>query len=124
MDVLLKLVNLINGHMRTPKIEALHRLINWINLKHNSSIPLLGIDTTPLSESSWLSGLIDADGNFYINWKLKKKGIMIDLIYYLRISQKQTYTRRLDPSVNVSNISSFSTPPLQVCREGVEKTYG
>lgn len=33
-----------------PKIEALHRLINWFNLNHNSSIPLLGIDTTPLSE--------------------------------------------------------------------------
>jgi hypothetical protein len=26
--VLLKLVKLLNGHMRTPKIEALHRLIN------------------------------------------------------------------------------------------------
>ena len=53
-DILLKLVNLINGHMRTPKIEALHRLINFLNLKHNYSIPLCGIDQTPLSESSWL----------------------------------------------------------------------
>jgi hypothetical protein len=26
--ILLKLINLINGHMRTPKIEALYRLIN------------------------------------------------------------------------------------------------
>jgi hypothetical protein len=51
-DVLLKLINLINGHMRTPKIEALHRAIRWINLKHNTSILLLGLDTTPLSESS------------------------------------------------------------------------
>jgi hypothetical protein len=25
--ILLKLINLINGHMRTPKIEALHRII-------------------------------------------------------------------------------------------------
>lgn len=43
-DILLKLVNLINGHMRTPKIEALHRLITWINLNRNESIPLLGKD--------------------------------------------------------------------------------
>ena len=27
-SVLLNLIRLINGHMRTPKIEALHRLIN------------------------------------------------------------------------------------------------
>ena len=54
-DIILKLVNLINGHMmRTPKIEALHRLINFLNFKHNDSIPLCGIDQTPLSESSWL----------------------------------------------------------------------
>lgn len=32
-SILLKLVNLINGYMRTPKIEALHRLINWFNFK-------------------------------------------------------------------------------------------
>jgi|SRR5690606_16295275 hypothetical protein len=27
-DEVLKIINLINGHMRTPKIEALHRAIN------------------------------------------------------------------------------------------------
>lgn len=31
--VLLKLVNLINGYMRTPKNEALHRLIDYLNKK-------------------------------------------------------------------------------------------
>jgi hypothetical protein len=88
-----------------PKIEALHRLINWFNLKHNSTIPLLGIDTTPLSESSWLSGMLEADGGFYLNWKLNKKDLPIGIEYYLRISQKQTYTRKLDPSINFSNFS-------------------
>jgi len=42
--------------MRTPKIEALHRLINWLNLKRGCSIPVLWFDTTPLSKYSWLSG--------------------------------------------------------------------
>lgn len=92
--ILLKVINLINGKMRTPKIEALHRLINWFNLNHNSSIPLKGKDTTPLSESSWLSGMIDADGSFYLNWKLNEKDIPVGLIYYLSISQKQNYSRR------------------------------
>jgi len=40
-DLLLKVVQLINGYMRTPKIEALHRLITRLNSKHNTNIPLL-----------------------------------------------------------------------------------
>ena len=35
----LNLINLINGHMRTPKLEALHRLINWYNNRYNTRIP-------------------------------------------------------------------------------------
>lgn len=57
----LKVVQLINGYMRTPKIEALHRLIAFINSKHNTNIPFLGLNTTPLKDSSWLSGMLDAD---------------------------------------------------------------
>jgi hypothetical protein len=51
----------------TPKIEALHRLINWINLKRNEAIPLLGIDLSPLNESTWLSGMLEADASFYLD---------------------------------------------------------
>jgi len=65
-DILLKVVQLINGYMRTPKIEALHRLITRLNSNHNTNIPLLGIDTTSLNKSSWLSGILDADGSFYL----------------------------------------------------------
>ena len=104
-DLLLKVVQFINGYMRTPKIEALHRLITWLNSKHNTNIPLLGIDTSPLNYSSWLSGILDADGTFYLTWKLNKKDLPIGIIYYLRLSQKQNYTRKLDTSVNVSNYS-------------------
>jgi hypothetical protein len=106
-EYLLKVLLLINGHMRTPKIEALHRLIIWFNLKHNTNIPLLCIDQTPLKDSSWLSGILEADapqGSFYFTWKLNKNDMPIGIIYYLRLSQKQTYTRKLDPSVNVSNL--------------------
>ena len=28
---LIKITQIINGNFRTPKIEALHRLINWLN---------------------------------------------------------------------------------------------
>jgi hypothetical protein len=87
--------------MITPTIEALHRKITRLNSKYNTNIPLLGIDTTPLNYSSRLSGILDADGSFYLIWKLNKKDMPIGIIYYLILSQKQNYTRKLDTSVNV-----------------------
>lgn len=58
---------MINGYFRTPKIEALHRLIAFINSKHQTNIPFLDLDTTPLKDSfklAMLSGMLDADGSF------------------------------------------------------------
>jgi hypothetical protein len=55
--------NLINGYMRTPKIEALHRLIDWLNNRPDSpEITKLGLDTSPLGSNPWLAGFIDTDG--------------------------------------------------------------
>jgi hypothetical protein len=51
-EEVLKIINLINGRMRTPKIEALHRAISWINEKDNSFIPYLGLDTSSLDSNS------------------------------------------------------------------------
>lgn len=109
-DILINLVNLINGHFRTPKIEALHRLIENLNQYCSESIPLLGLDKTPLGESAWLSGFLEADGYFYLNIarrapKLNKKDLPIGITYYLYISQKQHYERKVDSSVNESNFS-------------------
>lgn len=104
-EILFYLISLINGHMRTPKVEALHRLIIWYNNKNNTNIPLLGLDLEPLGNSSLLSGFLEADGNFYFNFKLNKNGIPIGLVYYLRISQKQTYNRKVDSNINMSNLS-------------------
>ena len=56
-----KVITLINGHMRTPKIEALHRLIIWYNNKYNTQIPLLGLDESPIQSNNWLFGFLDAD---------------------------------------------------------------
>lgn len=102
-ETLLNLVLLINGHMWTPKIEALHRLITWLNIHRNTNIPLLGLDNIPIMNNSWLSGFWDADGYFYFYHKLNKHGMPIGLVYYGRITQKQVYTRKTDASVNVSN---------------------
>jgi hypothetical protein len=46
-----KIINLINGYMRTPKIEALHRAINWFNQFDNCSIDCLDLDISPIDSN-------------------------------------------------------------------------
>jgi len=94
---LLRLINLINGEMRTPKIKALHRQILWCNTNWNLSIPLLSICIVPLAENAWLSGMMDADGSFYLNWLYTKKGVPTSLQYYVRLTQKSSYLIRTGP---------------------------
>ena len=67
LEGILLVIRLVNGFFRTPKINALHRLINHYNSSgHN--IAILPLDTSPLSSNSWLSGFIDADGHFGIRY--------------------------------------------------------
>lgn len=63
--------------MRTPKIEALHRLIDWLNARSNqiSKISKLGLDNSSLGDNPWLAGFIEADGNFYCSFNLNSNGI-------------------------------------------------
>ena len=96
-EEVLKIINLINGHMRTPKIEALHRAINWINEKDKSSIPCLGLDTSSLNSNSWLAGFTDADGNFSITVYNRKssKAVRTCVRTFFRIEVKQNYSREV-----------------------------
>lgn len=88
------LASIINGKMRTPKIEALHRLIQWLNKRQNSiTIPSLGLDKSNLGSNAWLSGFIDSDGNFYSQFSTNKEGICNSIRYYMRISQRKIYHR-------------------------------
>ena len=59
--------------MRTPKIYALHRLIDWLNNKLNLSIEKKGIDHSNLNINSWFAGFIDADGHFSVRRSLNSK---------------------------------------------------
>jgi hypothetical protein len=60
-----KVTVLINGKFRTPKIEALHRLIDWFNARPNQKVPILklGLDTSNIGNNAWLSGFLEADGS-------------------------------------------------------------
>lgn len=74
-------VSLINGNMRTPKIEALHRLIEWLN-NHRSnveSISLLGLSTCGILDNAWFAGFFEADGSFSISSQLNKAGFPVKI---------------------------------------------
>ena len=94
------IVTLINGHMRTPKIEALKRTIFWLNEyianNKNSKLPstrfILSkinlikfepMDNSPIDSNPWLSGFSDADANFSINIHKRSNRIQQEFNYFI-----------------------------------------
>jgi LAGLIDADG endonuclease len=59
------IINLINGKLRTPKINGLYKMIDFLKLK-GVNIEKLPIDNSSLIGNAWLTGFIDADGHFAI----------------------------------------------------------
>jgi hypothetical protein len=96
-----RIVDLINGELRTPKINQFFNLIDWLNNNHNSNIKKLPVNNKPLRDNSWLSGFIDADGSFSVqHTKVENNAKKRKVSCRLRIEQ-----RMLDP---VTKISYFS----------------
>lgn len=92
---LLLIVKLINGKMRTAKIVSLNKLINWLNCRYEN----LGLDLNPLNKelltnNSWLSGFIEADGHFSLRTTETGKYPRIEC--KLEISQRQKDHNNLD----------------------------
>uniref|UniRef100_UPI0030E18AC6 hypothetical protein n=1 Tax=Dematophora necatrix TaxID=2751867 RepID=UPI0030E18AC6 len=52
--------------MRTPKINALYKLIDFLNIKFDLSIEKKKKDKSNINSNSWLAGFIDADGHFSV----------------------------------------------------------
>ena len=108
-DSVLKIVNLINGKFRTPKINQLHLLIDWLNNKHNMNIPRLPVDNTPLNENGWLTGFIEADGNFFIGYSEKQ------IICKFNLEQRMIFLKTLESYETIlSQICSFLNVKLAI----------
>jgi hypothetical protein len=105
-----KIVNLINGYMRTPKIKVLIQVIDWLNnyviLNQDSKLPstknILSqikelnvpiikkeLDLSPINSNAWLAGFSDADANFSINISKRwnRDSIRVQLFYRLELAQ-------------------------------------
>ena len=119
------IVTLINGHMRTPKIEALKRTIFWLNEyianNKNSKLPstrfILSkinlikfepMDNSPIDSNPWLSGFSDADANFSINIHKRSNKNLTRVQLFYRLEIRQTYQRLNNEGEQVSFFSIMS----------------
>lgn len=99
-----KIIEYVNGELRTPKIVQLHTLIDWINKNHSSNIIKLSSKKGKLGEDSWLAGFVDADGSFSIqHTKLENNAKKRKISCRLRIEQ-----RMFDPISNISYFDVFT----------------
>ena len=53
----INIINLINGKLRTPKINSFYDMVDFLNTKR-ANITKLPLDTSPLNNNAWLSGFI------------------------------------------------------------------
>ena len=96
-----KIVSLINGELRTPKIHQLHKLMDWLDKNHSTNLFKLPLKEGQLFDSSWLSGFIDSDGSFSVqHTKIENNAKKRKISCRLRIEQ-----RKLDPITGNSYIS-------------------
>lgn len=105
----IKIIHLINGFMRTPKIEALHRAIYWYNTYDNTNLSCLDLDNSPIDSNAWLAGFTDGDGNFSISLvDRKKQGVITTkrVQTFFRIELRQQYHR--DVPTNLGGTSYFT----------------
>lgn len=121
---------LLNGNMRTPKINNLYLLIDWLNNKFKGlNLEKYKWDKSKLSTNSWLAGFIDADGHFFAHISKKyiscgfelvqssvdkqgfsKKELMELLAQYLKVklgkSSRKKYPKYLEYRVRTSNLNN------------------
>ena len=84
--------------MRTPKIYALYKLIDWLNIKYvDKCIPLKPLNNSPINSNAWLSGFIDADGHFSVRTTTTTK--------YSRVECKFELSQRQIDHNNRSNLN-------------------
>jgi intein/homing endonuclease len=127
---LIKLAETVNGLFRTPKIEALHRLISWLNNKTENNIALLGIDDRDIITNSWLAGFTDADGNFSLFLTNRGKN-SIRVQQQFRLEIRQSYHRPAEGKLAaesyftiMTKISEYlETNLLSRSRTRQDKTY-
>jgi LAGLIDADG endonuclease/Cytochrome C and Quinol oxidase polypeptide I len=116
---LILVTSLINGNMKTPKVQALFKLIDWLNYRFdNLYINKLPLNThQSLSGNAWLSGFIEADAHFSLRTSLSGKYPRVEC--KLEISQRQKDQKGYDNLSFLTSIADFlltSVKPIRLDR--------
>jgi hypothetical protein len=101
-----KVVSLLSGQLRTPKIFQFNSLVDWLNKNHRTNIIRSYLKCDPLSEDGWLSGFLDSNGSFFVQDTKVENGAL------LRMKRKISCRLRieritLDPITNDSYLKVF-----------------
>lgn len=118
------IVSVINGYVRTPKYETLKRYIYWYNNYVSESViqvpklSIMPIDNSSLTSNNWLSGFVDADGNFSISITKRSNG-KTRIITRFTLEQRINYHRS-----NTMNIkTSYSSIILSIAEVFLGSMY-
>jgi hypothetical protein len=113
---ILNLVNLLNGNMRTPKINYLYKLIDWLNIKNPKfNLTKLPLNTESLNNDAWLSGMIESDGHFSVRSTMTGKYPKIECKFEL--SQRKKDPLGYSNETFLANIAEFLNCSLKNIRE-------
>lgn len=111
-----KIIKLINGEFKTPKIDQLYNLIDWINKKHGLNLKKLPLNQELLENNNWLAGFIDADGSFYIRYSSKQ------IICKFSLEQRMIYPNTQESYLYIlNNICQFLNVKLHVRNRETKK---
>ena len=111
IEDVIKIINIINGFMRTPKIEALHRAIEWFNNFKDTKIKPLGLDSSPIDSNAWLAGFTLSNSSFIMTPYKNKNYIKIISKFELKVNVVIPTTEKgtdLDLSAYFSLFSKIS----------------
>jgi hypothetical protein len=111
VESLLKIIELINGKIRTPKYIQFQKLLIFLNAKYNYNLILLPLDNSSYLDNYWLSGFIDADGSFYVRNSENVKVPRIDAQFYLELAEKDLNGNDTFPFLsNITKYLALSEP--------------
>jgi LAGLIDADG endonuclease/Cytochrome C and Quinol oxidase polypeptide I len=132
---LIKLITLMNGYLRTPKLIKFNELIVWLNDRYHYNIPIHSPNTSYLKNNGWLAGFIDADGSFKVRYTEKRtddktnkvltKG-RIEVRFALEQRQNLNFPNNNNSYKPIMlNIQSFFgiTTDLRISKHNRDKTY-
>ena len=124
IEGLILVTSFLNGKMRTPKIEALHRLIQWLNLYYKTTFQLLPLDTTTLlsEQNGWFAGLTDADGYFQVSLTKNVNNLISNFKLYYRLELTKTYNSAPERGRNSFSIMSQIAKELKIELRERERT--